>query len=55
MEAHNKLAMQDHHLEALLKVVRDNTRAITTLEQTQRQLIDLAQNLARQPMSASNQ
>ena len=41
--APRKLAAADHSLEAILNVVKDNTRAIVTLEQTQRQLIDLAQ------------
>lgn len=44
-EAHGKLAAQDQSLDALLNVVKDNTRAIVTLEQTQRQLIDLAQRI----------
>ena len=44
-EAHRKLAASDHSLEAILNVVKDNTRAIVTLEQTQRQLIDLAQRI----------
>lgn len=37
-EAHRRLALHEHDVAALLGVVRDNTRAIVTLEQTQRQL-----------------
>src|SRR5687767_1653289 len=44
-EAHGKLSAQDQALRALLDVVKENTRAIATLEQTQRQLIDLAQSV----------
>lgn len=52
-EAHRKLAAQNGSLEALLAVVKDNTRAIVTLEQTQRQLIDLARALAQRAPAAS--
>jgi len=48
-EAHRKLASQNQSLESVLNVVRDNTRAIVTLEQTQRHLIDLAHELMRAP------
>ena len=49
-EAHNKLAMQNHLLDTVVGVVKENTRAITTLEQTQRHLIELARDLADQKM-----
>lgn len=51
-EAHARLAGQGHALDAMLGVVKDNTRAISTLEQTQRQLVELAQEAlgrARRP------
>lgn len=38
-EAHRRLTAQDQSIHALLDVVRDNTRAITLLEATQRRLI----------------
>ena len=44
-EAHAKLAEQTHALDAVLGVVKENTRAIATLEQMQRQLIELAQSV----------
>jgi hypothetical protein len=50
-EAHTKLVSQGQALEALLDVVKDNTRVIATLEQTQRQLIDLAQHLVHKGRS----
>lgn len=48
-ETHRKLASQDQSLETLLNVVKGNTRAIVTLEQTQRHLIELAQALLHGP------
>jgi hypothetical protein len=47
-EAHLKLLSQNHQLVTLLNVVKDNTKAIVTLEQTQRQLIELARRLVVQ-------
>lgn len=38
-EAHRVLVARDSEAAALLGIVRDNTRAIVTLEQTQRRLI----------------
>jgi len=38
-EAHQKVVKQDRDLEALLTVIKDNTRAIQSLEQTQRDLV----------------
>ncbi len=40
-EAHQKMVAQQQQLDAVLAVVKDNTRAINTLEQSQRRLIDL--------------
>ena len=51
-EAHRKLTGQEQALDALLNVVRDNTRAIVTLEQTQRQMIELASTILQQKPSA---
>jgi hypothetical protein len=44
-EAHRTLMDKDHALDAMINVVRDNTRAIVSLEHTQRQLIELASHL----------
>jgi hypothetical protein len=52
-EAHHKLAGKELSLEALLDVVKDNTRAIVTLEQTQRQLIDVAQRIGHPAVRSS--
>ena len=46
-ESHQKLVRQERELEALLTVVKENTRAISTLEQGQRRLIDLLEHLRR--------
>lgn len=46
-EAHRKLLAQEHALGALLRVVQENTRAVVTLEQAQRRLIDLLEGPAR--------
>ncbi len=40
-EAHRKLVGQERELDALLTVVKENTKAISTLEEGQRSLIDL--------------
>ena len=39
-EAHTQLTQDRTTITALLKALEDNTRAITTLESTQRMLID---------------
>ena len=39
-EAHTQLAQDRTTITTLLKALEDNTRAITTLESTQRMLID---------------
>ena len=44
-EAHRSLAMRDQELGTIINVVRDNTRAIVTLEQTQRHMLRLAERL----------
>jgi hypothetical protein len=44
-EAHQRLSRQDDSIHALLEVVRDNTRAITSLEHTQRHLLHLARGM----------
>ena len=46
-ESHQKLVGQERELDALLTVVKENTRAISTLEQGQRRLIDLLEHLRR--------
>ena len=45
-EAHRAVAARDHESTALLDVVRDNTRAIATLEHTQRQVLRTAERLS---------
>jgi len=40
-EAHEKLMERDRELDALLKVVKENTAAVKSLEHTQRRLIEL--------------
>lgn len=45
-EAHRTLTARDSDAAALLGVVRDNTRAIVTLEQTQRHLLRTAERLS---------
>ena len=44
-EAHATLAQQHNVIDAVVGVIKENTRAIVTLEQTQRQLIALARSL----------
>jgi hypothetical protein len=50
-EAHARLSMQSNLLDAVVDVVKDNTRAITTLEHTQRQLIEVARDFADRRVS----
>jgi hypothetical protein len=45
-EAHRRLSAQDQAADALLNVVKDNTRAIVMLEHTQRELIDWVRAMA---------
>lgn len=45
-ETHAKLTAQDQALQLMVGVIKENTRAIATLEQTQRQLIDMARDWA---------
>ena len=44
-EAHHKVMTLDRQIETLLTVVKDNTRAINSLEQSQRRLIELLDRL----------
>jgi len=44
-EAHARLTAHRDALATLLDVIKENTRAIATLEQTQRGLIDLARSV----------
>jgi hypothetical protein len=44
-EAHRHLAADQQELAALLHLVRDNTRAIVTLEQTQQRLLRVAEHV----------
>lgn len=45
-EAHARLLRQQTELSALLEVVRDNTRALVALEESQRRLADLLRDLS---------
>lgn len=44
-EAHRVPTMRDQELGTIIGVVRDNTRAIVTLERTQRRILRLAERL----------
>lgn len=44
-EAHRRLLARERELDLLLKVLQDNTRAINTLELSQRRLIRFLDNL----------
>ena len=44
-ESHGKIMVQDQTLDATIGVIKENTRAIVALEQTQRHLIDLARHI----------
>ena len=46
-EAHVRLTESRTHLDALLLVVKDNTRAITALEASQRALTQVVERLAQ--------
>ena len=48
-DAHARLISQNESLDAILKVVKENTQAISRLEQTQRRLIGLTRNHAQRP------
>ena len=48
-EAHRLIAQLHSETESLLTVVKENTRAITALEGSQRQLVRLLERLAPQP------
>lgn len=43
-ESHAKLVAQDQAMQSMVGVIKENTRAIVTLEQTQRQLIEMARD-----------
>ncbi len=43
--AHRRIVEREHDVAALLSVVKDNTQAMNTLQQTQRCLIDLLTRL----------
>ena len=45
-EAHNQIMEQRYQLEELLKVVADNTSAITSMEECQRRLVTLLEGAA---------
>lgn len=51
-ETHRRLLERDQDHDVLLSVIKDNARAITLLEATQRQLVDLARGLAIRPATA---
>ncbi len=44
-EAHRKIATSERDLEALLSVVKENTKAINTLQQSQLHLISLLERI----------
>ena len=44
-EAHRKIATSERDLEALLGVVKENTKAINTLEQSQLHIISLLERI----------
>jgi hypothetical protein len=44
-ESHSRIAQQEDAGRILLEVIRDNTRAITSLEHTQQHLLKLARRL----------
>ena len=44
-EAHARIVDQDRHIDALLTVIKENTRAIIRLEQSQRRLIGLLERM----------
>jgi hypothetical protein len=46
-EAHSRLVSQQRDLEAMLTVVKENTRAIEALEAAQRRLVELIEHVAR--------
>lgn len=51
-EAHRLLMSRESEAAALLGVVRDNTRAIVTLEQTQRRLMHALERMNERPNQA---
>lgn len=55
-EAHNRIVHQDEALLALVKLARQNTRALVGFERTQRRVCDLLQEIrheiAREPRTA---
>ena len=51
-EAHRLITAREHEAAALLGIVRENTRAIVTLEQTQQRLMHAIERIAdRRPQS----
>lgn len=52
-EAHRLLAERGVAVETLVKIVKDNTRAIVSLEHTQRRLAGMAEELIRSPRAAT--
>jgi hypothetical protein len=53
-ETHRRLMGQERELQALLEVIRDNTRALQALESGQRRLIELLdRRTARREASAA--
>ena len=46
-EAHRRITSQSTHLNALLTVIKENTRAINTLQQGQQRLIGLLERLGK--------
>ena len=49
-EAHRQITGKDRELDALLQVVKENSRAISQLEQSQRRLIAALEGM-RRPLS----
>jgi len=45
-EAHERLMRRDREADALIDVIKENTRAITALEAAQQRLVELLRSLA---------
>jgi hypothetical protein len=46
-ESHQRLIAQSHEIEALLGVIKDDTRAISSLESSQQRLVSLLEALSK--------
>jgi hypothetical protein len=53
-EAHRRIVERDRELDALLAVVKENTRAVTSLEHGQRRLIQTLERLERSAAKSSH-